>query len=90
VGTRPDEDFMKDFFTKILQEQGIDLPDLPEGVELMTRSKKGKSYCFYLNHGETEKKIKLLSGKYEDMLSGNIYEGILTLAKYGVSILRGK
>jgi beta-galactosidase len=90
VGTRPNNDFMKDFFTKILKEQGIDLPGLPKEVEFIARINKGKSYYFYLNHGETEKKIKLLSGRYEDILSGNICEGTLTLAKYGVSILREK
>lgn len=90
VGTRPDKNFMKDFFTQILKEQGVDLPDLPEAVELMTRRKNGRSYHFYLNHGNTEKKIKLPAGKYEDILTGNIYEGTMALAEYGVSILTHK
>lgn len=90
VATRPDKDFMKDFLTKILKDQGIDPPNLPEGVELMTRSKNGRSYYFYLNHGETEKEIKLANGKYENILTGTIHEGTLNLGKYAVSILRKK
>ena len=90
VATRPDKDFMKDFLTKILKDQGIDPPNLPEGVELMTRSKNGRSYYFYLNHGETEKEIKIANGKYENILTGTIHEGTLNLGKYGVSILRKK
>jgi beta-galactosidase len=90
VGTRPDKDFMRDFLTKILNGQGLKISDLPEGVELMTRSKKGKSYCFYLNHGETDKAIKLPSGKYEDVVTGTMHERTLRLAKYGVSVLQKK
>jgi beta-galactosidase len=90
VGTRPDKDFMKDFLTKILKDQGIGPPNLPEGVELMTRSKNGRSYYFYLNHGETEKEIKLANGKYENILTGTTHEGNLNLGKYAVSILRKK
>ena len=90
VGTRPDKDFMRDFLTKILNGQGLKISDLPEGVEMMTRSKKGKSYCFYLNHGETDKTIKLPSGKYEDVVTGTMHERTLRLAKYGVSVLQKK
>lgn len=90
VGTRPNENFMKDFFAKILNEQGIALPDLPQDVELMTRRKNDRSYHFYLNHATAEKKIKLPSGKYEDILTGHLYEGNLNLPQYGVSILTDK
>jgi len=90
VGTRPDKNFMKDFLMNILAVQKIDVPDLPDDVELMTRSKDGKTCHFYLNYSEIEKKIKLPLGRYEDIISGNVCEKVLTLPKYGVSILNKK
>jgi beta-galactosidase len=90
VGTRPNSDFMKDFFTKILKEQGVSLPCLPKEVELITRTKNSRPYHFYLNHGEAEKTVKLPPGKYEDILTGDIYKDTLTLGKYGVYILNVK
>jgi len=90
LATRPDEEFMRAFVGKILAEQGISAPQLPEGVELVTRSKNRKTFDFYLNHGDTEAEVKLAEGKYEDMLTGIVHEGALNLAKYGVSILRRK
>jgi len=90
VGTRPDKAFMKDFFTKILKEKDIELAELPEAVERMTRLKDGKTFDFYLNHGESEEKIKLAGGKYEDLLTGAVHEGTLSLPKYGVCILSKK
>ncbi len=90
VATRPDKDFMRDFLSKILSEQHIKVSLLPEEVELVVRSQNGEDYNFYLNHGETEKQVKLPEGKYEDLLTGAVYESILHLAKYGVYILRTK
>jgi beta-galactosidase len=90
IATRPDKDFMRDFLSKVASEQNIKVSPLPEKVELVIRSRNGEDYNFYLNHGETEKQVKLPEGKYEDLLTGSVYENILRLAKYGVYILRIK
>ncbi len=87
VATRPDKDFMNDFLTKILKNQGITPPTIPQGVELVTRKKDDRTYHFYLNHEETEKKVKLPDGKYEDILTGVIHHDALSMTRYGVSIL---
>jgi len=88
LATRPDEAFMKAFIEKILADQDIKLPQLPEGVELVTRLKNQNVFHFYLNHSNVELEVKLADGKYEDLLTGVLHENILQLAKYGVSILR--
>jgi beta-galactosidase len=88
LATRPDKDFMRDFLSKIAGNQGIKTSRLPEGVELVTRSRGGQNYSFYLNHNETEKQVALPEGKYEDLLTGTVHQGTLALAKFGVSILR--
>jgi len=90
LATRPTEEFMRAFVGKILADQGIRAPQLPEGVESVRRSKGDTTFDFYLNHGKAEKQVRLPKGKYEDMLTGAIHEGTLALTKYGVSILRRK
>jgi beta-galactosidase GanA len=79
---------MRDFLFKVAGVQGIRISKLPEGVELVTRSRDGHDYSFYLNHNETKKQVTLPKGKYEDLLAGTVHHGTLNLAKYGVSILR--
>jgi beta-galactosidase len=88
IATRPDKDFMRDFLSKIADAQGIKISQLPEGVELVTRSGNNRDYSFYLNHSGTKKQVTLPKGKYEDLLTGIAHQGTLNLAKYGVSILR--
>ena len=90
VATRPDDEFMNDFVSMILTEQGIESPQLPGEVEFMRRRKGNTAFDFYLNHGQTAKQVALPAGEYEDLLTGNIHEKSLTLPKYGVSILRKK
>jgi beta-galactosidase GanA len=79
---------MRDFLSKIAGKQGIKVSPLPEGVELVIRSRNGEDYSFYLNHGQNERQVKLPEGKYEDLLTGDVLQGTLALAKFGVSILR--
>ena len=79
---------MRDFLFKVADAQDIKISQLPEGVELVTRSGGGRNYSFYLNHGDSKRQVELPEGKYEDILTGTVHKGTLNLAKYGVSILR--
>jgi beta-galactosidase len=88
IATRPDKNFMRDFLLKVTDAQDIKTTKLPEGVELVVRSNSSQNYIFYLNHNQTQKRILLPEGKYENLLTGTIHKGNLNLAKYGVSILR--
>jgi beta-galactosidase len=88
LATRPDKDFMRDFLSKAADAQGIEISKLPERVELVTRQGNGQNYSFYLNHGNSKKRVELPKGKFEDLLTGNVHQNALTLPKYGVSILR--
>jgi len=88
LATRPDKNFMRDFISKVADENEINMPRLPEGIELVTRNGKSEDYNFYLNHSESKKLIKLPKGKFEDLLTGTVHLNTLNLAKYGVAILR--
>ncbi|MBN1780173.1 beta-galactosidase [bacterium] len=88
IATRPDEVFMRDFAKMLFREMCISVRDIPETVEHSIRSHNGQSYEFYLNHGCDEVTIRLPSGQYTDLLTGELCEGILKLEQLGVSILR--
>jgi beta-galactosidase len=90
LATRPDEEFIRTFAEKILADKGIRMQQLAKGVEVVTRSKNQNTFDFYLNHGDTDREVKLAGGKYEDLLTGATYENVLHLTKYGVYILRRK
>lgn len=88
VGTRPDKNFMNDFFRLILKENQIVIPNLPDDVEFIVRNSGQNKYYFYLNHGNAERKVKLPTGNYVDMLSNKIFKDTLNLNKYDVYILK--
>jgi beta-galactosidase len=90
VATRPDEGFIKTFLKKILTDQCIEIRQLPQGVEMITRSDNENTFDFYLNHGDAEQEVTLPDGKFEDILTGVVYKTVLHLAQYGVTILRRK
>lgn len=88
LATRPDKDFLQDFFLHLATAQGIQAVRLPDGVEFMTRTRDGQKFGFYLNHGEGIRQIELPDGKFEDLLTGTIHQGSLSLEKYGVSVMK--
>jgi beta-galactosidase GanA len=79
---------MRDFLKQILNEQDVDLTQLPQGVERVTRTKGGTSYNFYLNHNPHDTEINLPHGVFVDLLTGHEHKKTLNLSKYGVSILK--
>ena len=87
IATRPDQNFMRDFLTHAATAQGLESRRLPEGIESVTRSHAGRDYCFYLNHGAREQRLELPAGKFEDLLTGEVHQGVLDLPRNGVAIL---
>lgn len=81
------------FFDRILVEKGIgcvlgEAP--PTGVEVSVRVRQdGERHLFLLNHDpKSSKQITLPEGAFVDLLSGEGYEGALTLEPMGVRVLR--
>ncbi len=87
LATRPDDGFMRALAQKLLVEHAIPVPELPDGVELVTRSSGQRALHFYLNHGDREAEVHLPAGKYGDLLTGVVYEKSVRLEKSGVRIL---
>ena len=79
VGCDLEQDALKELIRYISQNAGIQLPDLPDGVELVKR----EYYCILLNHNEEEKKTDI---RGVSLLSGQSFDGLLP--GYGVEYLK--
>ena len=59
---------------------------IADGVEVVRKSKDGRSLLFVLNH-TPDPRLVLLPGKHHDLLSGRDLNGETALEKYEVLIL---
>jgi beta-galactosidase len=59
----------------------------PEGVEVSTRVKDGKSFTFLLNHNADSVTLQLSPEPQRDLLTGETTAGPVQLAGHGVMIL---
>ena len=68
VGTTPEHGFLRRLLTEICSNFGIKCFNLPEGIEMASRMKEGKTYRFIMNH-TNEKKYISLEMEYTDLLT---------------------
>jgi beta-galactosidase len=91
VASRNQEPFFSDFIAKIIVEghirRAIDV-ELPEGVTAQLRTDGTHDFIFLLNFSPEERLVALDSRAYTDLLRGGAAQGELTIAGYGVRVLR--
>ena len=90
VATRPDPDFMRDFAKRLLADQKVKIPCLPDSVEYVRRENETYAFDFYLNHSENPVEVQLPEGESFDLLTQKPVEKALPLSRYGAAILRRK
>lgn len=79
------------FFARVLAEKGIgcvlgEIP--PAGVEVSTRvGEDGERHVYLLNHLDSAREVTLPAGAFEDLLTGETFEGSVMLEPLGVRIL---
>lgn len=89
VGTRSSENFYSDFLSDLCKECGVTpILSTPEDIEVTKRINENGEFLFLLNHSE-EKKVVVLDGSYQELISGRSYElgEQLELDKKDVGIL---
>ncbi len=87
VGSALEESGAAWLYADIAAKAGVEPVDLGpaiKGVEVVLR---GGLY-YVLNHCRTEQSVVLREGRFSDLLSGQVYEGEITLPAYAVAILR--
>lgn len=89
VGTDPNRIFLKELMGKVVDKCRIEpLMSVPSGVEVTKREKEGVSYYFLLNHNKSTIEVGLSEGSWLDMISGRVYESVINLAAYDVTVLK--
>jgi beta-galactosidase len=87
VGTEPSSpEFYDRFAARVLHEAGIERgPQIPDGVEMATRSASGRRIVFLLNYTDKKQSVDLGSS-YRDTLTGATGLTALDLAPYDVKV----
>lgn len=89
IAPRLESAFQDDFMDLLIDGLMLDraLPNLPLGVTAQRRSKDGVDYTFVMSFSEDGQRITLPQPMH-DLLSGNTYEGEVTLKPYGIMVLK--
>lgn len=88
VASSADAAFMAGFLKNLCEEKGIQsLADVPEGVEAARRVKGGAEYLFLLNHNSEASQVRIGEGDRNELLSGTVVSGTVTVPGKGVLIL---
>ena len=86
VAARTSAAAMRPLFQRMMEDAGITVRKLPQGVECHVRSGEEGVYEFYLNW--TKEAVAVPGVKGTDILSGETLDGSLELSEYGVAVVR--
>jgi beta-galactosidase len=85
VSTQLEDDAYRALLEQALRGAGIELPDLPAGVELVRREADGTTWTFLINHGDAE---AVVPAEGWDLVSGAEVSGNLVLPAGGQAVVR--
>jgi beta-galactosidase len=85
LSTQLEDDAYRALLEQAMRGAGIELPDLPAGVELVRRQADGTTWTFLLNHGDAE---AVVPADGRDLLSGAEVSGRLILPAGGQAVVR--
>lgn len=89
IGTEPAPAFVNGLIGHLCKSKGIEpvADQVPAEVEVTRRVKDGKTYTFYLNHGDQSVAVNLGQAERLELLTGRRLSGEQELAAKGVWIL---
>jgi beta-galactosidase len=90
IAARTDGDFLTDFYGAIITQLSLKRAletKLPAGVTAQLRTDGDTEFVFLSNYNNEETQVSL-SEEHEDLLTGKKEQGILTLERFGVKVLR--
>lgn len=83
------QDFYDDFFAQLAAEAGLERAmntEIPKGVSVTYREKSGRRIIFVQNFDE-DRKTLALDRRYKDILSGEVFGGILEIDGLSAKII---
>jgi len=91
VASRNEASFINSFIAGIVKEAGVARvmdTELPGGVTAQLRTDGENDYVFIMNFNGSEQKVQMDERSYSDLLTGEVMTEELTLASYGIRILK--
>ncbi len=88
IATRTSSDYLKDFYTDLINELKINRPELEaeDGVSVTTRYANGEEFYFVMNFTDSKKKVKLLREGID--ILNNVKLNEFVLEKYEYKVLK--
>ena len=87
IGTEPDEEFLREFISKICSLQGVtSLYPAQDGVEITVRVKEKENTVFVINHNRAEAWIDFGEEHLTDLLTGRTVTGRVQMAPRAVMV----
>lgn len=93
IAFRNNKIFLEDFYGKLIKDLNLKKAvetDLPEGVTAQARTDGENTFVFLMNFSSEGKEISLENNSFTDMLTGDMICCKVSLAGYGVKILRSE
>lgn len=88
IASSPEQAFVQDFVDTISEEHGIEGElQSAEGVEIVAREKNNKKTLFVMNHNPEEATFETGDKSYKDALTGDIYQGTISIKAKDTIIL---
>jgi beta-galactosidase len=89
IGTQPDRAWLTDFIRERCVAQDIKpLVKGPLPIEASLRVNEHGKFLFVLNHDEKPNEVDLNGHQGNDLLTGEMQQGLITIEPYGVRIIR--
>jgi beta-galactosidase len=85
VSTQLEDDAYRTLVRQVIRGAGIELPDLPGGVELVRRRRGENCWSFLINHGVADVEVPMAG---HDLLSGTDVVGAVVLPAGGQAVVR--
>jgi len=85
VSTQLEDDAYRTLVRQVIRGAGIELPDLPGGVELVRRRRGENCWSFLINHGAAGVEVPMAG---HDLLSGTDVLGVVALPAGGQAVVR--
>jgi len=91
IASRNDPRFHSDFYRGLVQRHEIQpclQANIPQGVSVTQRHNQRVTYTFVMNFNAEPVTVNLHDERLQDLVSGEIVEGVLPLEQYEVRVLR--
>jgi len=91
VATKTEDDFLEDFYEKVIRESGLKPvlnKKLPEGVTVQLRGNGTEEFIFVMNFTDKPQNVELDERNYTDMLNYSNVGSNMELPPFGIRVLK--